>query len=246
MQIRCSEVERSLETVGTRLDSILGYSAGGVIARAKSGLRVSKEQFAKGAQSRWGFRIDPSEPLEFRETETKQLRVRVDLFMQAYWDAEPATQPAHLAVVIRVWSLDDFVYYRPDLDAQRLKDLIDPFKGRVILRLHFDLANAEQPGPTYHMQVGGNSRDDELHWFPKALSVPRFLHMPVDLVLATELVASTFYPREYKQIRREDMWTFSRRISQTHLLHDYLEKAQTALRNNNSVLEALWNVPWDS
>ncbi len=246
MKIKCSHVERSLETVQARLDPILGYRGPRVIAQAKSGLLESKRAFDKGTRPRWGFRIDPPDPLEFKETETDRLRVRVDLFMQAYWDTEPAQEPAQLLVVIRVWSLDQLVYYRPEWDAQRLKTQVNPQKGRVMLRLHFDLANANQPGPKYHLQVGGNSREDELHWFPKALSVPRLLHMPVDLVLATELVASTFYPKEYRNIRREDMWIYSRRVSQKHLLYGYFDEARAAVERNESLLEALWNVPWSS
>ena len=114
-----------------------------------------------------------------------------------------------------------------------------------MLRVHFDLANPNQPGPRHHLQVGGNAQPEERHWFPKALSVPRMLHMPMDLVLASELIAATFYPCAYEKIRREPTWKGSRNVSQQHLLKGYFTKALKAVGENESVLDALWNKPWD-
>ena len=70
-------------------------------------------------------------------------------------------------------------------------------------------------------------------------------HMPVDLVLAIEMIAATFYPDAYRRIRREPQWTSARRISQEHLLPDYFKQATDAVRNKSSVLEAFWNVAWE-
>ena len=162
--------------------------------------------------------------------------------MEEYWDDEPAERPCALNVAIRVWCLDPHVYFRKDWDAQGLWSQVDPERGRVMLRIHFDLANAGQAGPQYHAQVGGNPRPEELSWFPEALDVPRMLHTPVDLMLASELVAATFYPSEYEDIKREDSWKGSRRVSQEHLLDGYFKNALSAVRSNGSVLDALWNV----
>ena len=114
-----------------------------------------------------------------------------------------------------------------------------------MLRVHFDLANPKQPGSEYHVQVGGKSLQEELHWFPKSLAVPRLLHMPVDLMLASELVAATFYQSDFRDIRREGSWTGSIRVSQQHLLKEYFTDALDAVENGKSVLETLWNVSWD-
>ena len=192
----------------------------------------------------WGYCITPYDPLRFKATEIRGLKLRVDLFLKEYWAAEPAEQPCLLNVAIRVWCLDPHVYFREELNAPRLEGQTDPESGRVMLRIHFDLANEKQPGPKYHVQVGGNPLPEELLWFPEALDVPRILHTPVDLVLASELVAATFYPEKYEDIRREDSWKGTRRVSQEHLLYGYLERALAAVQSNNSVLDALRNVPW--
>ena len=199
----------------------------------------------QGTTGRWGFTIDPERPLKFKVTEVNRLKLRADLAICAYWDSQPAQRPSELNVAIRIWCLTPGVYFRERMDAPRLEDAIDPMIGRVMLRIHFDLANQGQSGPEYHVQVGGNPQDDGEPWFPEALSVPRLLHMPMDLVLAAELIVATFYPMEYKKLRREGTWKNSRRKSQEHLLPEYLDQATKAIEGNSSVLEALWNVEWE-
>ena len=213
-----------------------------VIEQAKATVYRYKQQRITG---RWGFSIDPDRPLRFKVTEVDRLKLRVDLAMCAYWDSQPAQRPAELNVAIRIWCLTPSVYFRENLDAPRLEHAIDPNIGRVMLRIHFDLANQGQPGPEYHVQVGGNPHHDGEAWSPEALSVPRLVHMPMDLVLASELIAATFYPTEYKRLRREGTWKYSRRKSQEHLLPDYLERAKKAIERDSSVLEALWNLRWE-
>lgn len=252
MALRARQVEQSLEIIQNRLYRILDDRAPVVVEGAKSMLRQSKRQWdesiRQGRRERevrpWGYSIHPSEPLKFKPTQVDGLRLRVDLCTKALWDAEPAEKPAHLGVVLRVWSLDPQIYFRDNWDSSELSDATNPEIGRVMLRVHFDLANTGQPGPQYHVQVGGKAWPEELHWFPQALAVPRLVHMPVDLTLAAELVAATFYKRDFEKIRREDSWKGSRNISQRHLLDQYFVDASRAVRDNKSVLETLWNVPW--
>lgn len=252
-KVTAGQVEQALETLDSRFRSILDSRASSVIAQAKSMLNESREAFIEsrrqGRKERpprpWGFEIYPENPLRFIETHIGGLRVRVDLFLSTYWEAEPAEAPSDLRVVIRVWCLDSHVYFREQWDSLELMEMCRPETGRVMLRVHFDLANSGQTGPRYHLQVGGNARPDELHWFPEALSVPRILHTPMDLILASELVAATFYPDEYRNIRREPAWRGSIKNSQQHLLEGYFSEGLGAVRRNESALDALWNLPWD-
>ena len=190
----------------------------------------------------WGFRIEPNYPLRFKNTTINGLNLRVDLFLASYWDSIPGGMPCELTLAIRVWSLDKHIYFRDDWDAARLSSQINVNTGRVMLRLHFDLANKDQPGPKYHLQVGGKPRDDEFHWFPDSLGVPRILHPPMDLVLATELIAANFYPESYREFNREAHWVASMRTSQEYLLAAYLAEATKAVREGKSLLDTLWNV----
>ena len=242
MELKVDDVLFSLETVRGRLSRILDAGHESVIEQAKATVYQYKKQ---GTTGRWGFTINPDRPLKFKVTEVDRLKLRVDLAICAYWDSQPARRPSELNVAIRIWCLTPGVFFRERMDASRLEDAIDPMIGRVMLRIHFDLANQGQPGPEYHVQVGGNPQDNAESWFPEALSVPRLLHMPMDLVLAAELIAATFYPMEYKKLRREGTWKNSRRKSQEHLLPEYLDQAKKAVEGNSSVLEALWNVEWE-
>lgn len=253
MEINYTDVLRSLSTIRDRFGGIHEDSNYGVLVKAESMLRYSKDQFDESTRQgrierpvrNWGFRIDPDSPLRFKRKTVGGLDLRVDLFSRTYWDSEPAEQPVELNVVIRVWCMSHAIYFRSDWDANRLQDAINPNTGRVILRIHCDLANTGQQGPQYHVQFGGNPHEGEFSWFPEALSVPRLNHMPMDLVLATEMIAATFYKDEYKEIRREPTWKHAVRTSQEHLLLGYFNCAMKAVAAKDSVLEALWNVDWE-
>lgn len=213
-----------------------------MLRESANAFEVSRQQRRKERQQRpWGFEIRPDNPLRFRETRVEGLRIRVDLFLSAYWDKDPADSPTDLRVVVRIWSLDPKFCVREEWDAPAVASGFDPGIGRVMLRFHFDLANPSQAGPRYHFQVGGNARPEELHWFPEALAVPRLMHAPMDLVLTTELVAATFYREEYDKLSREPAWKGSRRVIQEHLLAGYFSRALGAIDGNESVLDVLWN-----
>ena len=252
MTITYGEVETGLTNVRDRLRSILDERGSTVIgnairmlSRTKKRYDISTRQGRKELTVRpWGFLIEPSQPLRFIDTEVDGVRVRPDVFLRCFWETDPADEPTELSVVIRVWCLDEGFYFREKWDAEEIRNEIRSDSGRVMLRVHFDLANEDQPGPRYHMQVGGKAHNDEMCWFPEGLAVPRVPHMPLDLVLAAELVAATFYKDQYDDIRREPSWRGARRASEGHLLKGYFETAAAALREGDGVLGALWNKPW--
>ena len=252
MVLSYDKVAKSLIVAQDRLRPILDPSASGVFERAKSQLSTSKDRFdARGPsnsdcqpQPVWGYSIDPGSPLTFRETDVRGLRLRVDMFLRCYWTETPADRPSTLSVAVRIWCLDKSWYFRPDWDAERLGQVVNPNVGRVMLRFHFDLANRDQDGPEYHLQVGGNARSEEYHWLPGVISLPRFVHPPVDLILAAELISASFYPDHYRNMRREPSWVGVRRNSASHFLTDYFRTASEAIENGDSVIDSLWNVAW--
>ena len=193
----------------------------------------------------WGFEIVPDNPLRFVPTLVKDLPVRIDMFMKVLWNEDPAQEPCYLTSVMRVWALNPNLYFRCDWDAAHLKNRIVESRGRVMLRVHFDLANDGQTGPRHHLQFGGTQHADEWHWFPDSLTVPRLPHTPMDIVLLAELIAATFYPDDYMKIRSEPAWKREMRASQSHYLRSYLETAKNALESEVSVLESLWNFDWE-
>ena len=253
MQIRFADVLKSLETVASRFNKIHESGNLSVLSKAESMLRETKDQFDEGRRQQrierpvrpWGFSIDPDNPLRFKKTEVEGHEYYVDLFLKTYWIDDPANKPHELNVAVRVWSMDPSIYFRREWDAKRLQNDIEPEAGRVVLRIHFDLANKGQQGPLYHLQVGGRQHEGDLSWFPSAISVPRLHHMPMDLVLATEMIAATFYEDAYRANRRDPSWKSALRTSQGHLLSGYFQSATKAVDDEKSVLEELWNVGWE-
>lgn len=249
MEFKRNHVERNLNAVRDNLYPILEDDASAVLEKAKAGLarsvRLHKESVRQGRMERaihpWGFSIEPSQPLAFRKTTIDGVRLRVDLCTKVYWHVYPGLEPGELNVAMRVWWLDKKEYFREQWDAPRLGHVINARSGRVMLRVHFDRADLGQPGPKYHLQVGGKQHGNELNWFPEALSVPRLVHAPFDLVLASELVAATFYPTVYARVSREPEWRYCVRTTQQHLFPTYLETINRAIEDKVSVLDALWN-----
>ena len=250
MTLNPADVSKSLKAISGRLHSILENEAQDVLQKAnkmvcsshKAHLQSVRSQSRGGLITPWGFRIEPNYPLRFKNTNINGLNLRVDLFLTSYWDSNPSGVPCELTLAIRVWSLDKHIYFRDDWDAERLSSQINANTGRVMLRLHFDLANKGQLGPKYHLQVGGKPHDDEFHWFPDSLGVPRILHPPMDLVLATELIAANFYRKDYEKFKREAPWVDSMRTSQEYLLAGYFDQATRALKDKKSLLDTFWNV----
>lgn len=240
----------ALHAIRDCLNPILEQDAPSVIERAKATLAASKKEFDESSRQQrverpvkpWGYNIAPSEPLRFKNTYIRDLHLRVDLFAKVLWSDDVGGEPAVLNVAARVWCLQEEIYFRETLDAPSVKTAVDPQSGRVMLRFHFDLSNPEQSGPRHHLQIGGNPHPGEMCWFPEALGVPRFAHSPMDVVLAAELIAATFYPEEYSKIRREPTWIKAVRSSQEQYLEQYYERALTAVREGDSALAVLWNV----
>ena len=248
MEISSGDITTALEVVRDRLYGVLDDRSSPVIERARgmvtNSARELRSQRSATRESgiKWGFTIDHDQPLRFKEADFRGHRLKADVFLTSYWDSDPAEEPSILNTVLRVWSLDPSLYFRHDWDAAGIGDRIQQDTGRVMWRAHFDLANLDQSGPKYHMQFGGRQHDEEMHWFPSTLSIPRIAHSPLDLVLATEFVTATFFPEEYKKLRRESTWKGALRKSQRHLMRDHLHKAVSAIDAGASALESWWNV----
>ena len=116
-----------------------------------------------------------------------------------------------------------------------------------MLRLHFDLANPGQPGPKYHLQVGGVPGENGLCWFHPSLNLPRVAHPPTDLVLICEMIASNFFPEQYRSIRTDPIWWRAVRDTQRSLLLEYFRRCHETVaseQSGQSLLDQLSNEAW--
>jgi hypothetical protein len=130
--------------------------------------------------------------------------------------------------------------YREDLDSEAMRELVGAAEKRVMLRYHFDTANAEQPGPEYHLQAGGRSFEDELCWLHEGVSVPRIAHHPMDLILACEVIAANFLGEVGRKVLRDATVTGAVLESQAALIRPYFESCITSLDRGESLLLSQW------
>jgi hypothetical protein len=79
----------------------------------------------------------------------------------------------------------------------------------LLERHHLDLANAGLPGqagPVWHLQMGGNPAGSvdptETGW----LDLPRWPTAPMDLALAIEFLAYSFFPKKWVQLNNRGDW----------------------------------------
>jgi len=241
------QVCRSLRVLRDRFSDLLEPTARSILDEAIAQVNDSYQLYQKQARARrsgsWGYTISPDKPLQFTRSTIDSINLQPDIFCEVRW-AHSDDAPVEQALVLRVWSLDKFVVFRPNLDAADVLNQLSAPTRRVMLRYHFDLANFDQPGPRYHLQAGGNARDDELCWLHEAVSVPRIAHPPMDLFLACEMVAANFHGPKGQTVLRDPTWLGTLRLSQEHFLKKYFENCLRAIESESSLLENLWNRSW--
>jgi hypothetical protein len=202
----------------------------------------------KGRGEPWTYQIPPGAPLSFVPTTISAAvkhQLIVDLFCQIAEPDDGLPLDTH-SIVIRVWTEDRSLWLRPGLDDPQLGEPIAAAGGRrVIHRVHLDFANLGQPGPRFHMQLGGGQHGQEFCWFPDNLKLPRFVHQPASLITACEFVLRTFFPSEYETVAREATWIGAIRVAQDAYLVPYFKHLLRLqqLDVTESLLARAWNPP---
>lgn len=252
--MNAARVKASLQEIRRSFRRILAPGAHDAIDLAIAELEDSKRRYDECIRrtddphlipNPWGYRIYPTMPLVFESsTAIGGLDLWVDLYGTVLWCEERA-MPVRQVIHLRVWDKSDYTYRR-EWDSEDICDKLTsqdhPHDGRVMLRCHFDLANPDQDGPKYHLQVGGTAAEAELCWLPAIMDLPRLVCLPMDLILACQLVAANFYWEEYKRLREDPAWKGILRESQEHLLKEYYRSCLRALDNGDSLLDILWNI----
>ena len=72
-------------------------------------------------------------------------------------------------------------------------------------RHHLDLANIDQTGPVWHVQLGGNPSGYE-KFKTSWLGPPRWPLPPADLVLVAEALLLNFYEPAFARLNRDGDW----------------------------------------
>lgn len=172
----------------------------------------------------WELFISPEKPLEFVQAQSDK-RLRPDIFCKIKTESQDDCAVSDLGVVIRVWSTEQAVSFRPEWDSQELNRKLGTtgLPKRVMFRCHYDKRSTKEYAPLFHLQFGGVSRDDEFCWLPHNLELPRFPSPPMDLVLTCELVIATFFPYVYRRLSEDGNWTSVIKESERHFMREYFK-----------------------
>src|SRR5208283_1328892 len=155
------DVSKTLKVIGTVFRGILAPGADRVLADAQAQVQqyLAQSQKNQGKWRRsariWGYQIFAERPLQFAGAQVKKHQIEVDLHCKFAWSSDPVRGPLEQLLVLRVWSPDTRLRFREEWDAQAIREAVEKRGRRVLARYHFDLANPEQPGPRYHLQIGG-------------------------------------------------------------------------------------------
>ncbi len=94
-------------------------------------------------------------------------------------------------------------------------------------RHHIDLANPDQDGSVWHLQVGGLAAGDQRHRELRWLKVPRWPALPMDMVLVLELAIYNFRNEQWLELRKTNPWRDivkrSEKIMHTHYFERFKE-----------------------
>nr|WP_321496609.1 hypothetical protein [uncultured Methanolobus sp.] len=210
--------------------------------RIASELETSLKMKKKKVSPSWNIKINRDKPLVFI---SNKKNLQVDVCCEIKGEGDTILKQN---VELRIWSLNQSLSYRDKIDSDHLKiDLESANWKRVISRFHFDLRSddAKLPEPICHLQVGGDSGTclpnggqliKENCWHPPQLSVPRFFHVPFDIILISEFILTNFFPIESMDLRKKPEWIKLIKKSEEFFCRVHIENYLRYLEDENQTL----------
>lgn len=197
--ITASEMARCLRQLHSLLldEKLLENDAAAVIEK------VAVKLGTQGKKNDWGYSITPSDPLRFIPVNTKKAR-NIQPVLQTKLCIAEAPQEGIKGCFSELNST--------------LELYLD---GTLHDRWHVDLANDDQAGPLVHLQHGGHSSGNTSRHSESKLSIPRWMHPPMDIVLTSELVVANFFPDHWSRLRKNPTWVSLVRDAESYCYDDY-------------------------
>lgn len=202
---------------------------------------VSKNKKRKTPPS-WAVKIERNKPLVFVKNKDN---LQVDICCDIQGKGNVVTKQN---IELRVWSLNQQMSYRDEVDSLALKDELEIVNWkRVISRFHFDLKTTDttKPEPICHLQIGGDSGSclsegsvsiKENCWHPSQLSIPRFFHVPFDIILICEFILVNFFPNESLDTRKKPEWVQLVKKSEEFFCKEYIKKCFDSLNDSKQTM----------
>ncbi|MBO9051631.1 hypothetical protein [Curtobacterium flaccumfaciens] len=113
--------------------------------------------------------------------------------------------------------------------------------SRLHARYHFDLANYDQAGPVWHLQVGGKGTHDST----VRLDLPRLAVAPIDLCLLIDHILYNYKNKMWTQLLFSAGYIARIRASEEFMLSawiDQLTRYKTGLSRGRTLVHELDNV----
>jgi len=223
------EAREMATAIGVVVDKLLQHDildAGSYSARE----RLLAQLRGLGHARQWSYTVDRTSGFQFRRLTDDHGDAYTPVVSVAGIDVQPGADGCP-----PVRRLDVSLELRYDHVADRT------------VRWHFDQANCHddtvQPGPRFHLQFGGHVHQDRAN--DARLSIPRWSHPPMDLVLLLEVVAANFFEEQWRDLRDDNEWCHQIRVAQKLYFTHYHEKLQQCLNVSQSTfLKSVWADSW--
>lgn len=190
--------------------------------------RVASKLHSQKNQAEWKYSFSPSFPLRFKyATLEKSSNVMPVIQMQVYHKNSGSNS-----------SVCDFVKLNSTLELYDIDmNLVD--------RWHVDLASAEQSGPKYHLQHGGNSASTSSDDLSDRMAVPRWQTPPIDIILTCEMVLANFFEDEWSKLCTDQSWCSLIKGSEKYCYEPYYTEVLNGMKRSgtpDTCLKRLWNI----
>lgn len=244
-----TEIVRDLQFLETLTGKVLDHDASLVLEQVVAQLNSPRSRRNSG-DFYWEFEIPERRPLRFLISEDEGPKLQPDVFCKLIGPGDSGWPFQRQELVIRVWSLDKGLSFRPDLDSEAVKNWLGQRDkpNRVIYRLHFDKANLGQRGTIFHLQLGGKPVQEETEkcWLSGIPSLPRIPFHPIDLVLACELIIANFFHATFLQLSDDPAWRGVIKRAEKRTLKRYYDLCYSYMTNATTyectLLKRMWNI----
>lgn len=178
------------------------------------------------ANFRWAYEISKSNPIVFKRKYDQHLNKTI--------------QPQiYASISVQQSSTGGVCFNRLDLALEVLDD-----EGNVLIKHHIDFANSRegqfQEGPLFHLQFGGHTPGNS-KTFEVPIKEPRWLCIPLDVVLLCEVVVANFYPDEWVELKHLPGWHDPIVASQNLCVIPFLNALhKKASASSYTLLDQLW------
>lgn len=176
--------------------------------------------------SKWAYEITESNPIEFRRTHNPHLNK----------DVRPRI---YASISVQKSPSGGVCFDRLDLALEIIDD-----ESNVLIKHHIDLANSPsgqfQDGPLFHLQFGGHTPGNS-RTFEVPIKEPRWLCIPLDVVLLCEVVVANFYPEDWGGLKELSGWHDPIVASQKLCVIPFLDALKSkASASELTLLDHLW------